>query len=301
MKIPREVIVADLDHLRADVDQAFRGAFGQTPLRERLQDVLEQALQLSRYYDLTALRAEAGDLLCAVLQLFNECGWDPADAIRATLAKVERRRQQYAGLGRKTTVAIFGGAFDPITLGHVGVAQFVLNCSRTFDEVWLMPCFQHMNGKSMTSPDHRLAMCRLAAQRDGRLRVFDYEIKHEFRGETYHFVKRLLAEDFARDQYDFSLIIGQDNANGFANWVNGLELERMIRFVVVPRRGVPFEPAATWYLKAPHLYLAADNPVMEISSTEVRRMLREGDERGQQFVDPRVLEYIQTNRLYCPQ
>src|SRR5262245_22404448 len=174
--------MSDLDQLRQEVLRVFTEAFGRTPLRERLQDLLSQALSVARYTDLCNLREESADLFCCLLQLFNECDWDPRDLVAMTLCKIEARRLQYASLGRKTVVAIFGGAFNPITVGHVAVARFVLNSSRVFDEVWLMPCHEHMGGKSMASPEDRLEMCRRASRADGRIKVFDYEIRHQLRG-----------------------------------------------------------------------------------------------------------------------
>jgi len=141
-------------------------------------------------------------------------------------------------------------------------------------------------------------MCRLGARRDGRVKVFDYEIQNQLRGETYYLIKRLLSEDFAQNQYSFSLIIGQDNANTFPNWVNGAELERMIRFIIVPRQGVAFDPTATWYLRPPHIYLAARDPIMLISSTRVRELLRSRDPSVAGYLDPAVLEYIEAHQMY---
>lgn len=39
----------------------------------------------------------------------------------------------------KRTVALLGGAFDPITKGHIQVAQFVKKRLKHLDEVWIMP------------------------------------------------------------------------------------------------------------------------------------------------------------------
>lgn len=289
----------DLRATQQAVEKAFTEAFGRTPLKERLSDILTQAMDLSRYPDVQRLREEAGDLLCSLLQLFNECGWDPLRQADETLKKIDRRMQQYKTLPRRLHVALLGGAFNPVTNGHVGVAQFVLNTSKVFDEVWLMPCNEHMNGKDMQSAERRLEMCRLAARRDGRIKVFDYEVRHRLKGESYTVAKRLRDDPEYADQYAFSLIIGQDNANTLTTWVNGEDLERMIRFVVVPRRGIDFDPASTWYLKPPHVYLAANDTIMHTSSTAVRQMLKDNDPRLADHVDPKVLEYIRANKLYA--
>jgi nicotinate (nicotinamide) nucleotide adenylyltransferase len=169
-----------------------------------------------------------------------------------------------------------------------------------------------MNGKNMVSAEHRLAMCELAAEVDGRIKVFDYEIKHQLAGETYQLVKRLLAEDFAKDRYDFSIVIGMDNANTFDRWVNYKDLERMMRFVIVPRSGYKMEPGVNWYLSPPHIYLAStdrsetDQKIMEVSSTEVRMLWTSSNIPSAEYVskklakilDDKVRNYMRENKLY---
>lgn len=288
----------ETQQFQAQVAELFARAFGRTSLRERMDDISREARELDRSTDLRNMKEEAGDLAASLIQLCNECGWDFGDVVRAALAKIETRMPQYQTLGRKTRVAILGGAFNPVTVGHIGVAKFVLDTSRTFDEVWLMPCFRHMNGKEMVPADHRLEMCRLAAC-DGRIRVFDYEIANRLRGETFFFVKKLLEDDEFKDEYNFSIIIGQDNANSFHNWVNYEHLEPLVRFVVVPRQGVKFDPSVTWYLQPPHIYLQAEEPIVQCSSSDVRRMLLKEQLGVEKLVDPAVLAYIRGHDLYC--
>ena len=292
--------VRSIENLQDDVRSKFVALFGRTPLRERLDDILREAIELNRFTDMSNLREEVGDLLSTTIQLCNENGWNIDDVVKETLIKIDGRKLQYLSLGRKINVAVLGGAFDPITTGHVKLAQFVLNSSKTFDEVWIMPCFNHMYNKSMASAYDRLEMCKLAVAIDGRIQVSDYEIKNALRGETYHLVKRLLNEDYAKNRYDFSFIIGLDNANTFNKWVNYEELERMCRFVVVPRKGIVRDESVNWYLKPPHIYLSPDNDIPEISSTEIRAWIKDPKEpiSDVPFLDKNVLNYIVKNRLY---
>jgi len=295
------------NEFQQEINEAYLKAFGRTPLRQRLDDIFGEAIELSRYTDLKNLREETGDLLGSVIQLVNECGWTLGDLVAENIAKIEHRQQQYRSLGRKIKVAILGGAFDPITVGHIQVAQFVLNTSRSFDEVWLMPCLSHIYNKDLVPAEHRVAMCKLAVRNDARIKVFEYEIEKKLRGETYHMVKQLLEEPFAKEQYDFSLIIGQDNANSFHKWVNYQDLERMVRFVVVPRNGVEADTTVNWYLKPPHIYLVGEKPLIECASTTIRQAIytlvhvdhTEGiPESIQGLIDPFVYEYIWEHKLY---
>jgi len=287
------------------VESCFLSAFGRTPLRARLEDIERECQELLKYTDLKNLKEETGDLLASLLQLCNENGWEADHLVLDTILKIHRREKQYHSLGRKHKIALLGGAFDPPTIGHIKLAQFVLNASRTFDEAWLVPCFKHLYNKEMVDSGLRYEMCELAAEADGRIKVFDYEIRNKLGGETYNFVNRLLEEDFAKDKYDFSYIIGLDNANSFHNWVNFEDLERRIRFVVVSRKGIKRDESVDWYLKPPHIFLAAEEEIPEISSTIIRNAIRSNHDDGngllsffEKYLDLKVYEYIKKNRLY---
>lgn len=287
------------------VHAVFNDAFGRTPLKQRLDDILGEVLELTRYTDDKNLDEELGDALASLIALSDERGHKFEKLVENTLAKIERRKEQYRSLGRKVKVAILGGAFDPVHNGHIQVAKFVLDTSTTFDEVWLMPAYNHMNGKKMVSAAHRIKMCELAAKVDGRIKVFDYEIRNKLSGQTYQTVKLLQEEDFAKDKFDFSLIIGQDNANSFDKWVDYDHLEKLIRFVVIPRKGVLPNPKVNWYLKPPHIYLQNDeqNSLTEVSSTKVKEWLKLYGRNGYSRVDDfnmkkEVFDYIHSNEVY---
>jgi len=305
--------MATTRELQDEVGEAFKKAFGRTSLRTRLQDILGEAFELQRWTDIQNLQEEAGDLACSLFAFFSETGLSMEEAVQNTLSKIERRKHQYHALGRKLKVALLGGAFDPPTLGHIAVAQFVLDSSREFDEVWLVPCFKHMFNKEMTSTAHRLEMLGLATQDDGRIRVCDYEIQNKLGGETYHFLKSLLDSELAQT-HEFSYIIGMDNANHFDRWFNFEELERLIRFVVVPRVGQEPSPSVDWYLKPPHIFLRCDDPLPDTASSVVREEIekiestdgdyvldRDRTDAMLKMIDPRILEYIRRNRLYFAQ
>jgi nicotinate-nucleotide adenylyltransferase len=280
------------------IQKIFEGSFGQTPLRQRNEDILREAIELSRFTSIANLKEEHGDLLCSLLMSCQENGWSPEDLIEATLAKIKRREKQYQAYGRKLNVAIIGGAFDPISPGHIAIAELILNSSSVFDTVWMMPCFKHMYGKKMVSPEHRLEMCRLATKHDRRIVVSDYEIKNKLGGETYHLAKRLFNEDFATHQFDFSFVIGLDNALTFDKWQNFEDLERMARFVVVPRQGYTEKNSRAWYMKTPHMFLCPEKSLPDISSTIIREDLKKGRDFPEENLNPDVFNYIRKNKLY---
>ena len=299
----------DSKDLQKQIDNKFREHFGYTPLNERLKDVQREFFELMKWQDVNNLKEETGDLLSSLMQLCSESGWDAEELVLNTLKKIDRRADQYKTLGRKTKVAILGGAFNPIHNGHIQLAQFILNTSGEFDEVWLMPANNHMYNKDMTSPEHRLKMCELGAKKDARIKVFNYEIKNNLKGETYYFFKRLKEEKELTEKYQFSMIIGLDNANTFDKWVNYQDLERLAQFVVVTRKGVVRDPDVDWYLKPPHIFLNRENNIQEISSTKIRSLLNKSqmsmnemmsisDSDILNYLDENVYNYIKENNLY---
>ena len=292
-----DLTMDNIDDLQRQIDKVFVGSFGDTPLDERIADISREAEEVRRAGTLKAMKAEVGQLMCSSIQFCNEVGVDAKQLILSTLAEIEARQEQYKKLGRKLRVALFGGAFDPITVGHIAAARHVIESAK-FDEVWLVPCFSHLYGKRMAAPEHRMKMVELACEKLGAIKPCDYEIKNELAGETYYFVKKIMAEEFANRRYSFSYVIGMDNANSFEKWFNFSYLERAISFIVVPRAGVEPEPGIDWYQKKPHIITAPRPTAREISSTKVRDMLFKKNPEVAEFLDPKVLEYIKANNLY---
>jgi nicotinate-nucleotide adenylyltransferase len=291
--------------LQKKVNNLFVEAFVHTPLTKRLEDIFGECRELCNYTDLKNLKEETGDLLASLIQLCNESGWDVEELLKSNEEKIRKRMTQYKAMGRKTQVAILGGAFNPVTKGHIELAQFVLKTSRWADEVWLCPSYGHMDNKKMEPANHRLEMLKLASEHDGRIKVFDYEIKHELGGETYHFLNKLI-HDPDYENYRFAFIVGIDRANTISSWYNSNELLKMdVPFIVTPRSGYKRDESVNWYLNYPHIYIQDEGnfPVMNVSSTRVRDLIGfRGDVVNKygldELVGTKVTNYIVENELY---
>jgi nicotinate-nucleotide adenylyltransferase len=292
------------------IDKTFKEHFGYTPITERLDDIQSECSELMKWSDINNLKEETGHLLSSTLQLCNENGFDPEELVRNTLKTIEGRAEQYKSLGRKINVAILGLAGNPIHIGHIQLAQFVLNVSKKIDEVWLMPSYDHMQKNDMVSAEHRFEMCKIAAKVDKRIKVFDYEIANKLGGETYYLFKKLKEEKnitiegdtYSVDKFRFYMIIGIDNANKFHTWVNFEELEKLAKFIVVPRKGVDRDYSVNWYTQKPHIFLNNETPIIDVSSTEIRRLLNKPIEiqihEISKYLDENVWNYIIENNLY---
>lgn len=197
-------------------------------------------------------------------------------------------------------IALYGGAFDPVHRGHIDVSQGILKTG-IIDQVWLMPCNQHVFEKDLTSAKHRLKMCNIACEGVRGVSTFSYEINKGLSGKTYDFLKSLLSSDYV-DRYQFYYIIGLDNALNIQEWYNWEEVINMIPFIVVPRKGYQdVTRDLKWFHHKPHIYLREVDAI-DCSSTEVREFC--SSPKLEQYVDfldkidLRVLTYIHDNKLY---
>ena len=261
----------NIKELLKKIDKTYNMAFGRTPLNRRLEDIRKEASELARYTDLRSLKEEAGDLLTTTLQLINECGWDLEEIVDENLAKIKKRRNQYKTLGRKIQVAVIGGGFNPIIDRDLQIANLILHQSHVFDEVHFMPCFDCSANKKLLSTEHRLEMCRIAVQNDARMKVSDYEIANKLNGSTYNLANRLLEDKKFKDTHSFSFVTSLENANTFEAWDSYEDLERLVRFVVIQYPGEKPKRGVDWYLKSPHIFIEPDQPLSDISSSDIRK------------------------------
>lgn len=203
-------------------------------------------------------------------------------------------------------IGILGGAFSPITKGHISLAQKVLS-ENLVDQIWISPCYSHAYNKEMIPPEQRVDMCRIAIN-DDRILVSTSEIAYEMEGGTLVFIKKLkelaaFHSSIRHDtiKYEFYIIIGLDNANTIDKWINYKELIETVPFIVVSRKGITRDTNVDWYMKEPHKFLdTAEIP--ETSSTEVREIISISgyNDLGKlrELLDEDVLEYIIKNNLY---
>lgn len=181
-------------------------------------------------------------------------------------------------------IALLGGAFNPPHVGHLMIAQQVLDFTQN-DEVWFLPNFEQTPPKPVASAGDRLAMTRLLAP--FRTQVSTLEIDNKLDGETIHILPYLPKE------YEFSFIIGSDQLPTFHLWKEWQKLLSSMPFLVFPRYGFPNEPLHAGMKVISDERLIGSN----ISSTKIRERIARGLSIDQ-FVPLAVAAYIQEHGLY---
>ena len=181
-------------------------------------------------------------------------------------------------------LAIFGGSFDPPTLGHTMACLWALE-SGEVDRVLLIPVAHHAFGKEPGADfPHRLAMCRLATGRlGGGVQVLDIEARRPGISYTIDTLDALAAEfPGAR----FRLLTGSDVAAQIGKWRRGDEVLRRAPLLEIPR---PLAGEST-----------GDRPgaLAAISSTAARNALAAADPTASLFLGAAVRQYIRQHGLY---
>ena len=194
-------------------------------------------------------------------------------------------------------IGIYGGAFNPPHLGHMKAAQYAVQALK-LDKLLLIP-----SGTSPHKPlpagsptaRQRLEMVRLWAGE--KMHVCDLEIARGGTSYTYETVQQLKAQ---YPQDELVLCMGTDMFLSFHSWKKPQIILQNVSLAVFYRgdKGEIADIAAkkAEYEAAGHTIYLVENPVLEISSTQLRRMLVFGC--AAPFLHEDVAEFIKENGLY---
>lgn len=195
-------------------------------------------------------------------------------------------------------MGLFGGTFDPIHKGHVSMALRLAQ-ALDLDGVVLMPTFvpPHKIKENMASAQHRLAMCRLAAEEHPILSVSDLELQ---RGGASFTVDTLTALCEQHPDTQWYLLVGADMFTTLRTWHRFADIADMAVLCTIARAGIdtakPKEYAASLTADGIRCYVD-ECPVEPFSSTQVRERVAAG-ESVSEMVGEAIARYICDNGLY---
>lgn len=187
---------------------------------------------------------------------------------------------------------IFGGSFDPPHMGHLIIAQAMVN-SLELDILTWVPAKTppHKDSANLTSAEHRYRMTELAISGNPTFEISDIEMNSDQPPWTKYLLKRFKG-DFPDDE--LYLIIGGDSLAEFHTWRDYRELWQLAKIAVARRPGEDVSGVGTEILNNVKI---VDTLLIEISATRIRRMVAEG-KSIRYLVSETVRKYIEKHGLY---
>jgi len=187
-------------------------------------------------------------------------------------------------------VCIIGGSFNPIHIGHLILANTVLE-ELNLDEMIFVPCYiQPLKGdKDFASSTHRLEMVKLAIQSNPEFTLSDIEINRKGKSYTVDTLK------FFKKKYEnLYFVIGADNIKDFHKWKEPDTILKIANLIVTNRGGINIQIPEKIRGKK---IISCTIPQIEISSTMIREKIRNG--QSIKYLVPEAVEnYIIQNNLY---
>lgn len=187
---------------------------------------------------------------------------------------------------------LFFGSFNPIHIGHLILANYILENS-DMDELWFVvsPHNPLKEKKSLLKDHNRLEMVNLAIENYPRMRASDVEFSLPRPSYTIDTLA-YLTEKYPTNS--FSLIMGEDNLASFRKWKNYETLAANYQIIVYPR--LFKREIGEAYFEHPNISKVSA-PVIELSATEIRQMLAEG-KNVRPMLPPEVFSYLEGSNFY---
>ncbi len=206
-------------------------------------------------------------------------------------------------------IALFGGTFDPIHLGHVAAAEAakgLLGVSEVRLLVASKPYHKTDQGQQVTSAQHRFAMTQIACANLEAVLADGSELGRDRPSFTVELLERRREED-PRERRVW--VIGSDAFSELTTWHRWQELFGLTNFLVLQRSGHPLKlPRALAECvrsrqvsrvdrRRHEQVLFSSMELPEVSSSEIRERLRRG-QPCEHLLPRGVSTYIRQNNLY---
>ena len=161
-------------------------------------------------------------------------------------------------------IAIYGGSFNPMHIGHEKIVDYVLN-NLNMDKIIIIPVgIPSHRENNLEQSDTRLKICKEIFKGNKKIEVSDIEIKSEGKSYTYDTLLRLI--DLYGENNEFFEIIGDKNIQIDEEFLNNKNI------------------------------IILENEYYNISSTEIRNMVKNNEDISA-FVNKKVKKLIEKEYL----
>ena len=184
-------------------------------------------------------------------------------------------------------VIIYGGAFNPPTIGHLKIIEYLVNKFPN-NKIIILPTNNFYKSKDIVSFEHRKKMLEIMCKDFiDKIEISNYEQTLDKYYGTYYTLRYFKHPLF---------VIGADSLQTVHKWIKYPNVVTENRFIVFPRGNINIKKVINnnkVLLKNKSKFIICDDFIEnDISSTEYRVNKEES------YISKDVLKYIKDNNLY---
>jgi nicotinate-nucleotide adenylyltransferase len=189
-------------------------------------------------------------------------------------------------------IGLYFGSFNPIHIGHLVIANHMAEYS-DLNQVWFIvtPHNPFKKKSSLLDDYQRLEMVYLATKDYTKLKPSDIEFNLPQPNYTINTLAYLQEK---HPDYEFSLIMGEDNLKSFHKWKNYQLILENHDIYVYPR--VSENTIKTQFDNHKKIH-PINAPIMELSSTFIRKAIKAG-KNVKPMLPEFVWEYLDEMNFY---